>query len=281
VNSPRKTPSFKTWLTDAIAQLAAVPSPRLDAEIILAHTIGKPRTYIHAHPDEALTERQTEIANARIDLRVDRVPIAYIIGHKDFYGRRFTVTTATLVPRPESELMIDLLKEAYGHNASLFPEKQQRLVDVGTGSGNLGITAKLEIPALDVTLVDNSRYALGVAEINANALGAEVRVLQSDLLASYPFKADFILANLPYVDPAWERSPETNHEPTEALFADDGGKALIIRLIRSIKQSLVIGGYLFIEADPEQHAALIGEARKQELAIQTQQDYQLVFRRLA
>jgi methylase of polypeptide subunit release factors len=188
VNSPRKTPSFKTWLTDAIAQLAAVPSPRLDAEIILAHTIGKPRTYIHAHPDEALTERQTEIANARIDLRVDRVPIAYIIGHKDFYGRRFTVTTATLVPRPESELMIDLLKEAYGHNASLFPE---------------------------------------------------------------------------------------------ALFADDGGKALIIRLIRSIKQSLVIGGYLFIEADPEQHAALIGEARKQELAIQTQQDYQLVFRRLA
>ncbi len=281
MNSPRKMPSFKQWLDDAEGELkaAAVPLPRLDAEIILAHTINQPRTYIHAHPDHLLTERQDEIADARLGLRVDRVPVAYIIGHKDFYGRRFSVTTATLIPRPESELMIDLLKEFYGNNLSLFPEKTQRLVDVGTGSGNLGITAKLELPALDVTLVDNSRYALSVAENNATALGADVRTLASDLLASYPFKASFILANLPYVDATWERSPETNHEPVDALFADDGGKAVIVRLIRAIKRSLAVGGCLFIEADPEQHAALISEARKQDLTLQKQQSYQLVFRR--
>jgi len=273
--------SLQKWLKSAAADLVAagVPSASLDAEVILAHTINKPRTFLHAHPEDTLTDRQTEIANARLALRTDRVPIAYIIGHKEFYGRHFDVTTATLVPRPESELMIDLLKETLGNNASLLPEKQKRLVDVGTGSGNLGITAKLEIPALDVTLIDNSRYALKVAENNAKTLHAEVRVLLSDLLDSYPFKADIILANLPYVDPAWERSPETNHEPASALFADNNGKALIMKLIRTIKRPLVIGGYVFIEADPDQHAAIISEAKQQDLALAKQQDYQLVFRR--
>jgi len=273
--------SLQAWLKSAAVDLVAagVPSASLDAEVILAHTINKPRTFLHAHPEEPLTDRQTEIANARLALRTDRVPIAYIIGHKEFYGRHFDVTTATLVPRPESELMIDLLKETLGNNASLLPEKQKRLVDVGTGSGNLGITAKLEIPALDVTLIDNSRYALKVAENNAKTLHAEVRVLLSDLLDSYPFKADIILANLPYVDPAWERSPETNHEPASALFADNNGKALIMKLIRTIKRPLVIGGYVFIEADPDQHAAIISEAKQQDLALAKQQDYQLVFRR--
>ena len=281
MNSPLKTQNYKEWLKEAEAALAAagVPTAHLDAEVILSHTINKPRTFLHAHPEDELTDRQTEIANARLALRTDRVPLAYIIGHKEFYGRHFDVTTATLVPRPESELMIDLLKQTLGNNASLLPEKQKRLVDVGTGSGNLGIIAKLETPALDVTLVDNSRYALKVAENNAKTLHAEVRVLLSDLLDSYPFKADIILANLPYVDPTWERSPETNHEPATALFADNNGKALIMKLIRAIKRSLVVGGFLFIEADPEQHTAIISEAKQQDLSLTAQQDYQLVFRR--
>ncbi len=273
--------SVSTWLKKATSDLAdaGIASASLDAEVILAHTINKPRTFLHAHPDDPLTDRQLEIANARLALRTDRVPVAYIIGHKEFYGRRFEVTTATLVPRPESELMIDLLKQTLGNNASLLPEKQQRLVDVGTGSGNLGITAKLAFPALDVTLIDNSRYALNVAENNAKTLQADVRILLSDLLESYPFKADIILANLPYVDPAWERSPETNHEPASALFADNNGKALIMKLVRAIKQSLVVGGWLFIEADPDQQASLINEARQLGLALTAQQDYQLVFHR--
>jgi len=283
VNLPPRTLSYNSWLADAVTQLQEqkIDSARLDAEIILTHTINHPRTYLHAHLDETLTDRQQEIANARLALRLDRVPLAYIIGHKEFYGRSFKVTTATLVPRPESELMINLLKDIRGNNISLFPnDKTQRLVDVGTGSGNLGITAKLELPDLDVTLIDNSRHALGIAEQNARLLKADVRLLHSDLLTDYPFKADYILANLPYVDPDWQRSPETNHEPASALFADNSGTAVISRLLKNIRP-LSTGGYLFIEADPEQHRQLINEAREQQLELITQKDYQLVFRRLA
>ena len=101
------------WMTHAAAALqsAGIPSARLDAEIILAHTLKKSRTYLHAHDDETLEARELEIADARLALREDRTPVAYIIGHKEFYGRPFKVTPSTLIPRPESEMIITLLKE--------------------------------------------------------------------------------------------------------------------------------------------------------------------------
>ena len=107
-------PTVKDWIDDATRQLqhASIPSARLDAELLLAHTIRKPRTWLHAHTDDTLESRQVEIAQARLDLRLDRVPVAYIIGHKEFYGHTFKVTTATLIPRPESEILLELLEEA-------------------------------------------------------------------------------------------------------------------------------------------------------------------------
>lgn len=260
-NSP-SVMTVKDWLEDATRQLvfAEIPSARLDAELLLAHTVRQSRTWLHSHGSDPLDSRQIEIANARLDLRLDRVPVAYIVGHKEFYGRRFKVTTATLIPRPESESLIELLAETVPKNARLIAERPLRLVDVGTGSGNLGITAKLEFPELDVALLDVSRHALNVAEDNAKALHADVEVIQSDLLTSYPFIADIIVANLPYVDPEWERSKETDHEPAQALFAANHGLALIFELLLQTKEKLAIGGKLILEADPEQHAAIIKEA---------------------
>lgn len=271
------------WLADATRQLvfAQVPSARLDAELLLAHTIRKPRTWLHSHGDEALDERRLEIARARLDLRLDRVPVAYIIGHKEFYGRTFKVTTATLIPRPESETLIELLKELLPRNEALLTERPLRLVDVGTGSGCLGITAKLEHPELEVALVDTSRHALKIAEENAHALHADVECLQGDLLTSYPYQADFIIANLPYVNPEWERSPETNHEPSLALFAEQNGLALINQLLLQTKDKLAIGGKIILEADPEQHNAIAKEAKKYHLILHTQRDYGIVFEKLA
>lgn len=282
---PQKTPRSNTtiaeWINDASRQLkdAAIPSFRLDAEILLSHTLNMPRTHLHAHTENEISDRDREIANARLDLRLDHVPIAYIIGHKEFYGRRFNVTTATLIPRPESEVMIDLLKEVMPANTSILTETK-RLVDVGTGSGILGITAKLLYPELDVTLLDVSRHALNVAEKNAKMLEADVTVLQSDLLTNYLFKADYIMANLPYVDSSWDVSPELQHEPAEALFAGNGGLALINRLLIQAPRVLAPSGFLFIEADPEQHEAIIAEAKNQRLILHTQRDYQLVFQAL-
>lgn len=275
MNSQPQTPAVSQWLDSARQQLeaAGIPSARLDAEIILAHTVRKSRTYLHAHGDEHLSARLREIADARLDLRLDRTPVAYIIGHKEFYGRLFKVTPATLIPRPESEAMIDILKEIYPTQTSLLPAKAPRLIDIGTGSGCLGITAKLELPSLDVTLMDISRHALNVATINAKRLQAEVTPLTGNLLANYPLSADYILANLPYVDPTWERSPETNHEPKLALFAEDEGLSLIKTLINQTKTSLAPGGYLLLEADPRQHAAITAYAKNHDLRVIERRDF--------
>lgn len=249
------------WIDHAATLLkeAGIESSKLDAEIILAHTLRKSRTYLHAYRDEALESRELDIADARLQLRLDRTPIAYIIGHKEFYGRRFRVTPATLIPRPESEMIIEILNDL---NPTLQAQNAIRLVDVGTGSGILGITAKLEFPNLDVTLLDISNHALNVAKQNAHALGAEVKVIQSNLLAAYPHGAHFIIANLPYVDPNWERSPETNHEPEIALFAKDNGLSLIKELIQQACTRLLPDGALILEADPRQHELIQSYAKE-------------------
>ncbi len=276
-NSP--LPTIKSWLRDAVRQLKneGIVSAQLDAELLLAHTLRQPRTWLHAHEEEVIDLRTQEILQARLDLRLDRVPVAYIIGHKEFYGYRFKVTTATLIPRPESEVLIELL-------ATIIPTHRQheplRLVDVGTGSGCLGIVAKLQHPELDVTLIDQSRYALSVAEKNARELHADVETLISDLLDAYPHTADIIIANLPYVDPEWDRSPETTHEPADALFAADHGLALIYKLIRQTRSKLSQHGHLILEADPTQHEAIKKEAALHGLICADTRDYGLLFERL-
>lgn len=275
--------TLSDWISDASTQLtvAGIPSSRLDAELLLSHTLRKPRTWLHGHDDEQLSDRHKEIANARLDLRLDRVPVAYIIGHKEFYGRAFKVTTATLIPRPETEDLIGLLEEALPKNQSLLNERPLRLVDVGTGSGILGITAKLEHPELEVMLTDVSRHALKVAEDNAAQLNAQVELRQSDLLGGYPFTADIIIANLPYVSVDWERSPETEHEPATALFAKNNGLALILDLLPQTKQKLARAGKLILEADPEQHKAIIKDAAAYGLIHVSTSGYGILFDKLA
>lgn len=265
--------SIQAWLRDSAEMLAdrGITSALLDAELILAHTVRKNRTWLHAHHDERLTERQLEIAHARLQLRLDRTPLAYIIGHREFYGRLFKVTPSVLIPRPESEAIITCLRH-YGPHAG-------RLIDVGTGSGCLGITAKLEIPALDVTLTDNSRHALAVARENAARLHAHVDIIQSDLLSATFGTFDGIIANLPYVDASWEHSPETNCEPAEALFANDNGLALINKLLVQTDTALNNSGWLYLEADPRQHAAIITKASNLQLVHRATDGFCLVFQK--
>lgn len=254
--------TIKQWVDDATKQLKAadIPTAKLDAEIILAHTLRHPRTYLHAHDDEVIEPHRHEIADARLGLRLDRTPVAYIVGHKEFYGRQFRVTTATLIPRPESETIIELLHDIIPRNQSLIPAKLSA-IDVGTGSGCLGITAKLEFPELDVTLLDISRHALNVAQWNADKLGADVTLERGDLLRGQVKLFDVIIANLPYVDTEWTVSPETNAEPELALYAAKGGLALINQLIIQAVDLTHTGSSLLLEADPRQHDAIIRECK--------------------
>lgn len=263
------------WLKIATKSLktASIPSARLDAELILANTLRKNRTYLHAHLNEEIDPRRFDIANARLDLRLDRVPIAYILGYKEFYGRRFTVSPSVLIPRPESEDLISLFLEL---TASEIAEKV--LIDVGAGSGCLGITAKLERSNLSVILSDISKPALNIAEKNANALNADVHIQQQSLLNGQLKPVDYIFANLPYVDKNWDVSPELQYEPEIALFAEDEGLKLILQLISQAPRCLTPEGLLFIEADPQQHNRIIDEAVKNGFVRERVLNYILVLR---
>lgn len=258
--------TIEQWLREATALLkeAEIESARLDAELILAHTLRQPRTYLHSHGDEIVDDRREDIADARLELRLERTPIAYIVGHKDFYGRRFKTTPAALIPRPETESFIELLKNIMPANLPLVKEKK-RLVDVGTGTGCIGITAKLEWPELDVTLTDVSQQALNLAKQNAAALDADVHFYKGDLLRGYGTPVDIIVSNPPYVDRSWDVSPETNAEPELALYANDNGLTLIKQLLIQVGHLLKPTGSLLLEADERQHAAIIQLAKEQDL----------------
>lgn len=268
---------ISTWLKTATKQLkdVGIPTARLDAELILSHSLRKPRTFLHAHLDDELDLRRHEIANARLQLRSERVPLAYITGHKEFYGRTFKVSPATLIPRPESESLIETLLTL---TASEIAPKT--LVDVGTGSGALAITAKLERPHLHVTASDISQKALAIAAENAQKLGADVHFRIMNLLNEHAGTINYIIANLPYVDETWgDTSPELRHEPPEALYADEGGLKLIYKLLPQAARWLANDGFLLLEADPTQFAAITQKAAQYKLVPSTQNDYCLVLQK--
>lgn len=258
--------TIQEWLKESVDILHAadIPSARLDAELILSHTLRKSRTYLHAHSEDTMDGRQLEIADARLELRRDRTPLAYIVGHKDFYGRRFKTSPAALIPRPETESFIEVLANILPKNLPLVKEKR-KLVDVGTGTGVIGITAKLEWPELDVTLTDISQQALNLAKKNAELLGAKVGFHKGDLLRGYGEPVDIIVSNPPYVDRSWDVSPETHSEPDLALFASRGGLSLIEQLVGQASDLLKTGGSFALEADDRQHAAIIQIAASRKL----------------
>ena len=268
--------NISEWLIDATKQLKdiGIGSPRLDAELILAETLRKPRTHLHANLETEIDPRRIDIADARLRLRLERVPLAYILGHKEFYGRDFRVTPDVLVPRPESEAIITTMLEISAGDIS----GNRSLLDVGTGSGCIGITIKLERPDISVTLSDISHSALAVAEKNADILGAKVQVKRQDLLKGQIGRLDYIIANLPYVDRDWQVSPELQHEPQGALFADNGGLALIYTLLEQTPLHLNDGGWVMLEADPEQHPLIVKAAAKCSFTHETTNDYCLALR---
>lgn len=237
--------NVSSWLKRA----ATSQISHLDSELILAHALKKERVFLHAHPDYELASSEEQNANDYLNRRKNHEPIAYILGTKEFYGRDFRVTPDTLIPRPETEAIIDLVKE--------IPLKTPKIIDVGTGSGCIAITLKLEIPNSEVLAVDISETALEVAKQNANTLQAELSFKKSDLLTEVDGVFDVIVANLPYVDRNWDwLSPELAFEPEKALYSDDFGLQDIKRLVLQAEPKITEQGYLILESDLSQHKAI-------------------------
>ncbi|MDO4660812.1 MAG: peptide chain release factor N(5)-glutamine methyltransferase [Candidatus Saccharibacteria bacterium] len=266
--------SVDAWLAVAAAQLrtAGIASSRLDSELLLSHVLQRPRHWLHAHGDSTLLHEQQVQAEQLLTRRLRHEPLAYLVGHKEFYGRDFVVSPAVLVPRPETEQMIILLLQ-------LIQPTQRTIADVGTGSGILAITAQLELPQCQVNAYDISLEALAIAQHNAQQHGAtSVHFIQSDLLVAAQQRYDVILANLPYVNPTWRRDDcETAHEPARALFAEDDGLALISTLLAQTEQWLAPSSLLILEADPCQHSRIITRAAAHQLTHVRSEGYALAF----
>lgn len=230
-------------------QTAGVETARLDALVMLESVLEVNRAFLLAHPERPLTSQEQASLNTFITQRKTHLPLAYIRGQAPFYGRIFYVNTDTLVPRPETEEMIARLLALSPH----LPVPAS-IVDVGTGSGCLGITAKLELPSSEVTLADISPAALVIAQKNAAAHRVRVNIVVSDLLDSVTATPDVVLANLPYVPTDYPVNQAASHEPPLALFSGGDGLDAYRRFWTQVGH--LLPAYVITEALPQQQAAL-------------------------
>lgn len=225
-----------------------------DADQLMAFALTQDTAWLLAHGQDPLSDTQATTIRSLFSRRAKHEPLAYIIGSQPFYGRIFRVTTDVLIPRPESELIIDQIK------ADFVAHAQPLIVDVGTGSGCLAITTALELPHSQVIALDISDKAIAIAKVNAQTLGANnVRFVQGDLLqplANPSRLADAIIANLPYLpQEEIDASPTTNElafEPQLALLAQDQGLALIKTCTQQAVGILACGGKIYLEMLPQQ-----------------------------
>lgn len=220
-------------------------SAHLDAEILLCKVLEKNRTYLRAWPEQVLTQEQYDSFQVLLKQREKGQPIAYITGHKEFWSREFIVSQHVLVPRPETELLVEQALD-------LIPDNQTGTVlDLGTGSGAIGITIAAERPAIKVLAIDTSQQALDVAK--ANAQQHKIDNIQFQLshwfeqLESQQF--NLILSNPPYIDAADPhlKQGDVRFEPNNALIAKQNGLQDIIDIAEAAKHYLLPGGYLLVE----------------------------------
>ncbi len=203
---------------------AGCESPRLDAELLLAHALGVTRTRLHIEPERTLSDGEAARFEGLLARRCDREPVAYLVGTRAFRHIDLAVDARVLVPRPETELLVEL---ALGLPAGA------RVADVGTGSGAIALALKQERPDLDVIGTDVSGDALAVARGNGAALGLDVTWVEGDLLTGVDGSLDAVVSNPPYVREGErvELAPEVaRHEPPGALFAGEDGLDVLRRL---------------------------------------------------
>ena len=228
----------------------------------MARSLGASKAGLLAHPERALDRTQRAAFDALVARRAAREPLAYLVGHREFYGRELLVSPAVLVPRPETELLVEL---GLAHLRS--SQRPGGVVDVGTGSGALAVTLAAEHPALRVVAVDRSAAALLVARANSRRweVAPRVGLLQSDLLGAVRGPLALIVANLPYIPSAAIDAlmPEVAcHEPRLALDGGADGFTLNRRLLAEAAPRLTTGGLLLLEMGADQGAALAATARR-------------------
>ena len=251
---------LKPYLASAITRLteAAVPSPRMNAELLMMFTLSCDRAYLYAHPERELIRDERTRYEAAIAERARGVPAQYITGHQEFWGMDLIITPAVLIPRPETEHVIEAVLERAGREGFLKAQDKSllanlRIVDVGTGSGCIALALAKELPQAEIHAIDISAAALEIARANTarHQLDSRIHFREADLLAGFEDNLfDFVVSNPPYVGEFEEDQVQLEvrkFEPRNAVFAGHTGTEVIARLIQQAHASLKPGGSLIME----------------------------------
>jgi release factor glutamine methyltransferase len=230
--------------------------PKRDAVLLLSHAMGRSSAWLIAHSEDVLPDETRESYDTSLRRRLEHEPVQYIVGEHEFYGLTFHVTRDVLIPRPETEHLVEAALDR------LPRDRELRIADIGTGSGAIAVALATHLPHAQLDAIDLSAEALAVAQGNAEAHGVLSRIafLQSDLLANAGDRIyDCIVSNPPYIPASEVLEPQVAHwEPHAALFAGEDGLAMYRRLIPASRLHLRSGGLLALEIGYGQRSALAG-----------------------
>ena len=233
--------------------LASSALPSLEARALLAHQLNVAREHLIAHPDQAVSTAHATAFERLVERRRDGEPLAYLLGEKEFYGRMFAVSPVVLVPRPETELLVELALRRLEERAGA------RILDLGTGSGCIAVSLALERPRSDVIATDKSAATLHLARANAARHKAgNVRFEHADWFAGLPAHArfDLIVSNPPYVAANDPHLNDLRFEPSLALHGGHDGLAALRTIIEGAPAHLAPGGWLLLEHGCQQGSAV-------------------------
>jgi release factor glutamine methyltransferase len=225
----------------------------MNAELLLMFTLGCDRAYLHAHPERELTSEEGERYDRALGERSRGIPAQYITGHQEFWGMDFIVNPAVLIPRPETEHVVETVLELTGMGGALAPARSVRIVDVGTGSGCIALALAKELPQAEMHATDLSSAALEIARANAarHQLDERVQFRCTDLLRGFPSSGlDIVVSNPPYVGESEADQVQLEvrkFEPRPAVFAGPTGVEVIGSLIPQAQAALRPGGWLVVE----------------------------------
>jgi release factor glutamine methyltransferase len=248
-----------------------IRTARLDALILLEHATGKDRPWLLAHQDESIDESAQKLLSELVQKRSKRIPLPQLTGKQEFWGLEFKITPDVLIPRPESEKIVEFALE--------FKHEQADVLDVGTGCGCIAIALAKERPDWKISAGDVSHAALKIAQNNAQKHSVAIDFHLSNLLNEISGKFDVITANLPYVRIGHKSNltPEATKEPAVALFGGPDGLDLYRQLFKQVPKHSKIGTLIIVEADPWQHAELIRIAKAAGFSLKAQDRFVLAF----
>lgn len=238
---------------------------KVEIELLLAHVLKKPKEFLYLAPERKLSSYQVKSLSSMVKRRLNGEPVAYILGYKDFMGLRFKVNKNVLIPRPETEEMVERIMN---HELRIMNHGKLKILDVGTGSGCIAVSLakQLQISNIkyQITGSDISKAALKVAKQNAKAHKVKVRFVLSDLLNNVKGKFDILIANLPYV-PATDYAKLKSglkYEPKNAIFVKEQGLYQIRRLLQQIASLKYRPSLAYLEFDPRQKNILTSLIKK-------------------